>query len=221
MQLAPILTSFHYIMNPDIFIIRDIFRTLDYLKVLRYFDPYQRYFKVLVKRFQTMIFLQDAPFQTVLDVWQNSKCAYISVNATQLVQLFQVLFQTYSDIFEHYSRAYSRTFKTWDIQNPGVFLSQSIFRLQGIFIIPYSGMLRTYSAVFILVKAYYKPQHIQKYSASAILRHILNTKHSIQADSRLFRNQAYLGTLCFRYIQSHSQCQTYSGLFVYIRVYFG
>ena len=30
MWLTPVLTSFHYIMNPDIFIIRDIFRTLDY-----------------------------------------------------------------------------------------------------------------------------------------------------------------------------------------------
>ena len=30
MWLTPVLTSFPYIMNPDIFTIRDIFRTLDY-----------------------------------------------------------------------------------------------------------------------------------------------------------------------------------------------
>ena len=34
------------------------------------------------------------------------------INATWLVQLFWVLFQAYSDILEHYSRAYSHIFRT-------------------------------------------------------------------------------------------------------------
>ena len=76
---------------------------------------------------QAMIFLQDTPSQTILDIWQNLKCAYVSINATQLAQFLWVLFKGYPDIFEHYSRAYSRIFRTLCIS--GIFLSPSIFRL--------------------------------------------------------------------------------------------
>ena len=37
------------------------------------------------------------------------------MNASYLVQLFQVLLQAYSDIFEHYPRAYSRILRTLGI----------------------------------------------------------------------------------------------------------
>ena len=76
---------------------------------------------------QAMIFLQDTPSQTILDIWQNLKCAYVSINATQLAQFLWVLFKGYPDIFEHYSRAYSRIFRTLCIS--GIFLSPSIFGL--------------------------------------------------------------------------------------------
>ena len=59
------------------------------------------------------LFLQDAPSQTIIDVWQDSKYACVHISATQLAQLFQVLLQACSDIFEHYSRAYSRIFRTF------------------------------------------------------------------------------------------------------------
>ena len=44
--------------------------------------------------------------------------------------------QVHSDIFEHYSRAcvyIQNLVNLWYIQNPGIFLSKSIFRLQGVF----------------------------------------------------------------------------------------
>ena len=103
--------EYWHVRNPNIFIIRDIFRTLEYSKVRRYLDSCQKY-KSLENSSRLELFFQDPPSQTMLDVWQNSKCAHVSVNATQLVQLFQFLFQTYSDIFQHYSRAYSRMFRT-------------------------------------------------------------------------------------------------------------
>ena len=59
------------------------------------------------------------------DVWQDSKCAYVSINGIYLVQLFQVLLQAYSDVFEHYPRAYSRIFRTLSIA--GMFRTLSYF----------------------------------------------------------------------------------------------
>ena len=59
------------------------------------------------------LFLQDAPSCTILDVGQDSKYAYVSISATYLALLFQVLLQACSYIFEHYSRAYSRTLRSF------------------------------------------------------------------------------------------------------------
>ena len=49
-------------MNPDVFIIRDIFRTLDYSEVPRYLDTCQTYCKVLGKKFQAMIIFAGRSF---------------------------------------------------------------------------------------------------------------------------------------------------------------
>ena len=54
MQLVPVLTCFQYIMNPNIFIIRDIFRTLNYSKARGYLDPCQKYCKAFWKKFRAM-----------------------------------------------------------------------------------------------------------------------------------------------------------------------
>ena len=103
-------------VTSDIFLIRGIFRTLKYSNVGRYLDPCQTYLKSLWKKvpgynyFCRMLLLR--PF---LDFWQESKCAYVSINSSYHVQLFQVLLQAYSDIFEHYPRAYSRIFRTLSI----------------------------------------------------------------------------------------------------------
>ena len=52
-------------------------------------------------------FLLNAPSQTILDVLQDSKYANVSVSATNLAQLFQVLLQACSDIFKHYSNTHA------------------------------------------------------------------------------------------------------------------
>ena len=104
------------IRNPGIFIIRGIFTTLEYSKVRRYLHSCQIFCDVFRKQFQAIIsFLLNAPSQTILDVRQGSKYAYVSISATQPAQLFQVLLQVCSDIFKHYSRAYSRIFRTFCI----------------------------------------------------------------------------------------------------------
>ena len=116
-DLFPYYEPWH-IRTPGIFIIRGIFRTLEHSEVRRYSHPCQTQCKVFEKKFQPKLFLQDAPSKTILDVWLDSTCAYVSINATYLVQLFQVLFQVYSHIFEHYSTGYSPIFRTLCI--PGI-----------------------------------------------------------------------------------------------------
>ena len=104
------------IRNPGIFIIHGIFTTLEYSKVRRYLHSSQIFCDVFRKQFQAIIsFLLNASSQTILDVRQGSKYAYVSISATQPAQLFQVLLQVCSDIFKHYSRAYSRIFRTFCI----------------------------------------------------------------------------------------------------------
>ena len=67
----------------DIFLICGIFRTLKYSKVRRYLDPCQAYCKVFGKKFQAVIIFAGCSFlDSILDVWQDSKCAYVSINAT-------------------------------------------------------------------------------------------------------------------------------------------
>ena len=51
-----------HIRNPDTFMIRGIFRTLDYLKVRRYLDPCQTFCKVFGKTFQAIITFAERPF---------------------------------------------------------------------------------------------------------------------------------------------------------------
>ena len=129
-----------HIRNPDIFIIRGMFRTLEYSKVRHYLHPSQIFCNVFRKQFQAYNqFLLKAPSQTILDVWQDSKYAYVSISATQLVQLFQILLQACSDIFKHYSNthAYSEPSASLAYSKPQHILLQSIFRLYSIFIIPY------------------------------------------------------------------------------------
>ena len=113
MQLALTLVPFHYIRNPDIFIIRGIFKNLEYSKCRRYLDPCQTlHWKIVpgYNYFCRMLLLRLFQIFSTIRFWHN---------ATQLVQLFQVLLQTYSDIFEHCSRAYSRILRTLCI--PGIF----------------------------------------------------------------------------------------------------
>ena len=81
----------------------------------------------------------------------------------------------------------------------------------------YSRLIQPY----LVLLSIYKPLHSKEHSLSAILRHILNAIHNIQADSSIFRFLAYLGMLRFRHIQPYSQCQTSQGIFAHIRVYFG
>ena len=105
-----------HIRNPDILVIRGISRTLEYSKVRQYSHPCQSLCNVFS---ETVLghnqFLLNASSQTILNVWQDSKYAYVSMSATQLAQLLQVLLQACSDIFKHYSRAYSRIFRTFCI----------------------------------------------------------------------------------------------------------
>ena len=113
MQLAPTLTLCIILRTLTYQKPRNIhnpqhIQSLEYSKSRRYLDACQAYCIVF-----------DAPSETNLDVWQDSKYAYVSINATQLVQLFQVLFQAYSDILGHCSRAYSRILRTLCI--PGIF----------------------------------------------------------------------------------------------------
>ena len=107
------------VRKPGIFIIRGIFRTLEYSKVRRYLDSRQTYCNIFGKQFQATIIFAGRSFLDHFRCLGDSKCSYVSINATQLVQSFQVLFQAYSDIFENYSRAYSRIFSTFCI--PGIF----------------------------------------------------------------------------------------------------
>ena len=88
------------------------YSTMEYSKVRRYLDLCQAYCSVFGKQFQVIFFFEGLYFLTIFDVWQDSKYVHVSTNATQLVQLFQVLFQAYSDKLEHYSKAYSRILKT-------------------------------------------------------------------------------------------------------------
>ena len=132
----------------------------------------------------------------VIDVWQDSKYTYVSISATQLEQLFQVPLKACSGIFKHYSRAYSRIFRTLYIirifkiltysyhkaysnsstklnvftkAQSGTFdtvLGAPLFyrcyltstvtlRLSlALYFQTYSGILKTYSVIFSLVKAY-------------------------------------------------------------------
>ena len=99
----------------NIFIIGGIFRTLEYSEVRWYLDPIQTLCKVFGKTFQVIITFQNAPSQTILDVGQDSKCAYIStilsyiLNATHSIQadsrllqprlIRHLMFQSYSAIF--------------------------------------------------------------------------------------------------------------------------
>ena len=72
-------------VTSDIFLIRDIFRTLKYSNDRRYLDPCQTYCKVLKVSGYNYFCSTLKPF---LDVWQDSECAYVSINASYLVQFF-------------------------------------------------------------------------------------------------------------------------------------
>ena len=128
----------------DTFPVRRIFRTLKYSNVGRYLDPCQTYCTVFVKKVTGYYyFCRTLLPRSFLDVQQDSKSAYVSINSSYLVK-FQLSLGSASDPFRHI-RALSKSTLThsqnlayrWHIQNPDIFLSQSICRLQGIFIISY------------------------------------------------------------------------------------
>ena len=125
MQLSPLLTSLHYITKSGMLGTQIYSDSMACSKPqnIQKLDGIQisvgHILKSLENNSKQQSFLQDAPSLTIFDASQNSKYAYVSINATYLVQLFQVLFQSYSNIFEHYLRAYSRIFRT---------LSISVFR---------------------------------------------------------------------------------------------
>ena len=50
------------VRNPDMFIIRGIFRTLEYSKVRRYLDPCQSFCKVFEKKFHAIIAFAERSF---------------------------------------------------------------------------------------------------------------------------------------------------------------
>ena len=50
------------VRNPDMFIIRGIFRTLEYSKVRRYLDPCQSFCKVFGKKFHAIITFAERSF---------------------------------------------------------------------------------------------------------------------------------------------------------------
>ena len=95
-------------MNPDIFIIRDIFRTLEYSKVRRYLDTCQIYCKkwdLLGKKFHAIIIFAgrfSLNHIRCLAEFQMSLCIYKCYLACTVV-LGSV--SGISDIFEHYSKA--------------------------------------------------------------------------------------------------------------------
>ena len=118
-------------VTSDIFLIRGIFRTLKHSNVGRQLDPCQTYCKVFGKKVPGYnCFCRTLLLRPFLDVWQDSKCAYVSINASYLVQLFQVLLQAYSDIFEHQHKSILTHIQNleyrWHIQNPDIFLSEGI-----------------------------------------------------------------------------------------------
>ena len=105
-------------VNSDIFLIRGIFRTLKYSNVGWYLDPCETYC-LWKKVLGYNCFCSTLLLRSFLEVQQGFKYAYGSMNSSHLVQLFQVLLQAYSNIFEHYPRAYSRIFRTFC--NAGIF----------------------------------------------------------------------------------------------------
>ena len=114
-----------HIGNPDIFIIRVKSRILEYSYI-----PVHKSLSNILQCFSEAVlsynqFLLYVPSQIILDVWQDPKYAYVPMSATQLAQLFQVLLQACSDIFNHYSRAYSRIFRTFCIL--GIFKTLAYF----------------------------------------------------------------------------------------------
>ena len=116
MQLAPInLFSLYYepghVRNQDIFIIRKIFRTLEYSKVRRHLNPCQTYCKVFRKKFQAVIIFAERFF---LD---HIRCLAGFLNVPIYLQmllglysLFRFYFrhiQTYSSIIREHTHAYT------------------------------------------------------------------------------------------------------------------
>ena len=89
-------------MTSDIFLIRGILRTMKYSNVGRYLDPCETYCKVFGKKFQAIImFAGRSLLDRFLHVLHDSKCAYVSINAS-----YQHI-QTYSSILQEHTHAYS------------------------------------------------------------------------------------------------------------------
>ena len=89
-------------MTSDIFLIRGILRTMKYSNVGRYLDPCETYCKVFGKKFQAIImFAGRSLLDHFLHVLHDSKCAYVSINAS-----YQHI-QTYSSILQEHTHAYS------------------------------------------------------------------------------------------------------------------
>ena len=100
-------------VTSDIFLIRGTFRTLKLQTVFRSLSDISQSLWKKVPDYNC--FCKTLLLRPFLDVWQDSKCAHVSINSSYLVQLFYVLLQVYSEIFEHYPRAYSRIFRTLSI----------------------------------------------------------------------------------------------------------
>ena len=76
--------------------------------------------------------LQDTSSSTFLDVWHDSNYAYVYVSVNLACK---VILGSASGMFRHNQTLFKSIFRTLCIL--AIFLSQSIFRLYGIFIIPY------------------------------------------------------------------------------------
>ena len=122
--------------------IRDIFKNPGLFKsstVFRYMSDIL--YKVLGKKFQAMIISAGRYFLghfRCLAEFQMHLCIY------KCYLVYTVILGSVSGIFRHIRALFKSILPhiqnlvySWHIQNPGIFLSLSIYRLESIFIIPY------------------------------------------------------------------------------------
>ena len=129
-------SSLYYerIFGTYIFIIRGIIRTLEYSKVWQYLNPCKIFFNV----FQKLVFAK----LSFLDHFRCLAGFYICLCTYKCYLACTVILGSASGTFWHIQALLKNMLMhiqnllcCWHIQNPGILLSQSIFRLYGIFII--------------------------------------------------------------------------------------
>ena len=128
-------------VTSNIFLICGTFRTLKYSNVGRHLDLCQTYRKVFGKKFQAIIILQEAPSQTIsrcLSGFSMRLCIYkFQLSCTLILGSASGLFRHIQALSKSSLTHIQNLEYRWHIHNPHIFLSQSIYRIQGIFIIPY------------------------------------------------------------------------------------